>query len=196
MRTFTAEHGEIMVPSEHDVVVDYQPIIDAMGLSEQIKSIQGIETTSLLKSEKNPYTNGHANFFPFKPSPHAYRRGAISHEDKRWREVLAHLKKEHPNALAQLNHPRRNLQLSGETLPSDFEDIIDNGQFLDHMGSAAHPFNPHKPLDSHPNNTLIEPDPNTGVRDIDFDLLEVVNPGNDYVERTQAVRLDLSLIHI
>ena len=190
VRTFTAEHGEIMVPSEHDVVVDYQPIIDAMGLSEQIKSIQGIETTSLLKSEKNPYTNGHANFFPFKPSPHAYRRGAISHEDKRWRDVLAHLKKEHPNALAQLNHPRRNLQLSGETLPSDFEDMIDNGQFLDHMGSAAHPFNPHKPLDSHPNNTLIEPDPNTGVRDIDFDLLEVVNPGNDYVERTQAVRLD------
>ena len=58
------------------------------------------------------------------------------------------------------------------------------------MGSAAHPFNPHKPLHSHPNNTLIEPDPNTGVRDIDFDLLEVVNPGNDYVERTQAVRLD------
>ena len=190
VRTFAAEHGEIMVSSEHDVAVDYQPIIDSMGLSSKISTIQAIETTSLLNSENNPYTNGHANFFPFKPSPNAYRGGALNHEDKRWREVLAHLRDEHPTALAQLNHPRRNLALSGETLPDDFEELIDNGQFLDHMGPAGHPFNPHKPLHSHPNNTLIEADPNTGVRDIDFDLLEVVNPGSNYIERTQAVRLD------
>ena len=190
VRTFAAEQGEVMVASEHDVAVDYAPIIKKMGLTNQIASIQAIEATSLLPTDLNPYTNGHANFFPFTPTPYAYRGGVLNHEDKRWREVLANVREQHPNVLAQLNHPRRNLALSGETLPSDFEDIIDNGQFLDHMGSAAHPFNPHKPLNSHPNNVLIEPHSETGVRDIDFDLIEVANPGSYYKERTQAVRLD------
>lgn len=195
VRTFVAEHGEVMVASEHDVAVDYRPIVKAMGLLDKVIPMSGTEATSLLPTELNPYTNGHANFFPFDRTPYAYRGGVLAHEDRRWREVLAHLRQAHPEALAQINHPRRNLALSGETLPSDWQEIADNGQFLDHMGSAAHPFNPHKPLTSAPNNTLIEADPKTGMRDIDFDLIEVVNPGHNYMERTQAVRLDwLSLL--
>ena len=31
VRTFVAEHGEVMVSSEHDVLVDFAPFIDAMG---------------------------------------------------------------------------------------------------------------------------------------------------------------------
>lgn len=195
VRTFAAEHGEIMVASEHDVAVDYQPIIEAMGVQDKLISISGIEATSLLTTKQNPYTNGHANFFPFTPSPLAYRRGALAHEDRRWRDVLATLREAQPDALAQLNHPRRDLTLSAEQLPSDWEDIVENGHFLDHMGSAAHPFNPHKDLHTHPNKVLIEAHPETGVRDIDFDLIEVVNPGTNYMERTEAVRRDwLSLL--
>ena len=190
VRTFVAEHGEVMVASEHDVAVNYQPIIEKMGLSKKITSIQGVEVTSLLPTQLNPYTNGHANFFPYTSTPYAYRGGVINHEDKRWRDVLAHIKESHPDALSQLNHPRGDLSLSGQSLPNDFEELIDNGQFLTHMGSAGHPFNPHQTLDSRPNNTLIEADPATGVRDIDFDLLEVVNPSDESTQRTQAVRLD------
>jgi hypothetical protein len=83
------------------------------------------------------------------------------------------------------------MALSGESLPKDWKKIIDNGQFLDHMGSAGHPYNPHKPLHTHPNNTLIEAHEHTGVRDIDFDLMEVINPGGIFnTERIQAQRLD------
>jgi len=59
------------------------------------------------------------------------------------------------------------------------------------MGTAGHPFNPHRPLHEHPNNVLIEADKKTGLRDIDFDLIEVINPGGEHHhDRIKAVRQD------
>lgn len=195
VRTFAAEHGEVMVSSEHDLPVDFAPRIKAMGLEHQLVSIAAAEVTSLLPTELNPYTNGHANFFPYPPSKFKYRRGMVNHENQRWRDVIHTIKQEHPEIISQLNHARLTLKLSGE-LPSDWKDIVDNGHFLDHMGSAAHPYNPNQPLHSHPNNILVEPHAGTGTRDIDFDLMEVINPGGVHnQERIQALRKDwLSLI--
>lgn len=191
VRSFVAEHGEVMVSSEHDLPVDYAPRIAELGVQDIIISIPAAEVTSLLPSENNPFTNGHANFFPYKAEEHAYRRGMVNHEDKRWRDVMHTIRQAQPNIIVQLNHPRYNMALSGETLPKNWKEIIDNGQFLDHMGSAGHPYNPHKPLHTHPNNTLIEAHEHTGVRDIDFDLMEVINAGGVYnIERIQAQRLD------
>ena len=56
---------------------------------------------------------------------------------------------------------------------------IDDGSFLEHMGIVAHPYNPTKTLTSAPNNKLIEKDPATGYRDVDFDAIEVLNPDGD-----------------
>jgi hypothetical protein len=85
---------------------------------------------------------------------------------------------------------RRDLRLSNE-LPSDWQEIIEDGQFFDHMGTAGRPFDPSQPLDSPHNHSLIEPDRHTGVRDIDFDLMEIVNPGgSQHHQRVQALYKD------
>ena len=195
VRTFVAEHGEVMVSSDHDLPVDFAPKIKAMGVEQKIVSIAAAEVTSLLPTELNPYTNGHANFFPYPPSEHQFRRGMINHENQRWRDVIHTLKQKHPEIISQLNHARLTLKLSGE-LPSDWEDSIDFGHFFDHMGSAAHPYNPSEPLSSYPNKTLIEPHDDSGVRDIDFDLIEIINPSDTHnEERIKALRQDwLSLV--
>jgi len=191
VRTFVAEHGEVMVSSEHDVPVDYSSRISALGVSEKITSIAATEVTSLLPTEQNRFTSGHANFFPYTPNPHAYRRGMVNHEGKRWRDIIHEIKKQQgQEILVQLNHARLTLELSDE-LPRNWKELVDDGNFLDHMGAANHPYNPSKPLHSHPNNTLIEPHDHTGIRDLDIDLFEVINPSRDHnKERIQALRLD------
>ena len=190
VRTFVAEHGEIMVNTEHDVVVDFAPLVKAMGVDNKIASLTGIEMTSLLPTEEMPYTGGHVNFFPFSPKPLEYRNGMIPHEGRRLREVLHDVRQRHSNSVSQLNHPRRNLSLS-DGAPDNYRKLIDDGSYLDHMGVAAYPYNPQQPLSSPPNNTLIETHPQTGIRDLDFDAIEVINPGGrDHNERIQAVRRD------
>jgi len=197
VRTFVAEFGEVMVSSEHDVPVDFAPKIEEMGVADKITSIAAAEVTSLLPTSMNPYTGGHANFFPYYPDPTAFRRGMINHENRRWRDIIHDIKQDQgEDTVVQLNHPRLNMKLSGETLPDNWDEIIDYGQFFDHMGTAGHPFNPRKPMHEHPNNVLIEADPKTGLRDIDFDLIEVINPGGEHHhDRIKAVRQDwLSLL--
>ncbi len=190
VRSFAAEHAEVMVSSEHDVPVDFNPIIQSMGLESRMVSIPAAEVTSLLPTKRLPYTSGHTNFFPYPPEPLEFARGMVNHEDKRMREIIADIRAKHPNILVQLNHPRNDYTLSGE-LPSDYAEHINNGEFLDHMGVAAHPYQPDLPITTSPNNVLIEADPITGVRDIDFDLLEVINPGHErYQDRLDAVRKD------
>lgn len=194
VRTFTAEHGEILVSSEHDVPVDFSPYIESMGVSDKIRSIAAIEATSILPSKSNPYTGGHVNFFPTAPEPLEYRRGGVSHEDRRLRDVLHEMSEKHPEVIAQLNHARLNLSLSGDAdgeIPEDYQELIYNGGYLDHMGVAAHPYNPNKPLDTSPNSSLLEKDSKTGWRDIDFDAMEILNPDDThYEERTLALRKD------
>jgi len=190
VRTFVAEHGEVMVSSEHDLPVDFAPLITTMGASQKIVSIAAAEITSLIATSSNPHTGGHSNFFPFTPEPYAYRRGMIEHEDKRLRDIIHAVRQKHPDVVVQLNHPRLNLALSDD-IPDDFRTLINNAEYLEHMGPAGYPYNPSKTLDSSPNNSLIEKDPDTGLRDLDFDLIEVINPGGEYHHaRIQAVRKD------
>ena len=190
VRSFAAEHAEVMVSSEHDIPTDFNPIIKSMGLSDTMVSIPAVEITGLLPTKRLPYTSGHTNFFPYPPKLQEFAHGLVNHEDLRMREIIAAVKQTHPDVLVQLNHPRHDGTLSA-TLPSDYHDHINNGEFFEHMGVAGHPYQPDLPIDTAPNNTLIEKDPKTGIRDIDFDLLEVVNPGHErYQNRLDAVRKD------
>lgn len=190
VRTFVAEHGEVLVSSEHDVPVDFTSFINEMGVDDKITAIAAAEITSLLPNERLPYTGGHINVFPFQPQPTLYRRGMVNHEARRLRETIHDVRQVEPDAIFQLNHPRSNSGLSGK-LPHDHEELISMEHYLSHMGVAGHPYNPEKPLHTHPNNTLIEKDPKTGLRDIDFDAIELINPGGeDHEDRLQAVRKD------
>lgn len=190
VKTFVAEQGEVLVSSEHDVPIDLAPVIKFMGLDDQLISIAAVEMTSLLISEKNPYTGGHINFFPVQPKPNEYRKGMINHENRRLREILHDFDHSHPGVVSQLNHARNSLALSNE-LPNNYQELIDQEAYLEHMGEARHPYDPQQSLDTHPNNKLVEPDPLTGVRDIDFDAMEIINPGGIFHhDRIDAVRRD------
>ena len=195
VRTFVAERGEIMVAAEHDTIFDFNPLLRELGVSDKMIAITGSEVTSTLETPRAPHTIGHMNFFPLKVEPHAYRRGLKAHENRRTRDVLHDMHVHHGDPVAQLNHARDSFKLSHE-LPDDFAEHINGEQFFDHMGVAAHPYQPHKPLTSTPNNSLIAPDPITGVRDIDFDVMEIMNGTQDYrPNRVAASRLDwLSLV--
>ena len=46
VRTFVAEHGEIMVAAEHDTVFDFNPVLRDMGLADKMIAITGTEVTS------------------------------------------------------------------------------------------------------------------------------------------------------
>ena len=190
VRSFVAEHGEVMVSSEHDVPLDFSPHIDEMRVSDKITSIAAVEMTGTLPSNKNPYTGGHVNFFPVPPKPHEYRKGMPNHEVHRLRDVIHSFRHEHPGVIAQLNHARQNLLLSA-SLPENYEDLIEKGGYLNHMGVAGHPYNPEQSIQTQPNNSLIEKDPQTGIRDIDVDAMEIINPSKYYPqERIVAMRKD------
>ena len=190
VRSFVAEHGEVMVSSEHDVPLNFSPQIVNMGVSDKITSIDGVEMTGTMPSEHNPHTVGHVNFFPVSPKPHEYRKGMPNHEHSRLRDMLHGFRHEHGEVVAQLNHARQHLYLSSD-LPEDYEELIDNGGYLNHMGIAGHPYNPEKSLQSFPNNSLIERDPATGTRDIDIDAMEIINPSKNHPQdRIIAMRKD------
>ena len=196
VRTFVAEHGEIMVAAEHDTIFDFNPLIREMGVADKMISITGTEVTSTQQTERAPYSIGHMNFFPLKPKPHHHKRGLPNHENRRTRDVLHDMHVHFDDPVAQLNHPRDSFKLSGKTLPDDYRELINDEQFFDHMGVAAHPYNPHIPLNEGPNASLIEAHPVTGQRDIDFDILEIMNGTQGYrPQRVDAVRQDwLSLV--
>ena len=191
VKTFIAEHGEVMVAAEHDTIFDFNPLIDEMGVSGKMIAIAGTEVTSTVNSEIAPFTIGHMNFFPLKIDPFAYRKGVTPHEGKRTREVLYEMSLAHNSPIAQLNHPREGFELSGKDIPSDYKNLIQDEAFFEHMGVAQHPYNPHKKITSFPNSSLIEIDGLTGKKDIDFDVIEVMNGTQDYKpDRTAAVRQD------
>ena len=196
VRTFIAEHGEVMVAAEHDTIFDFNPLLKQMGVADQMIAITGTEVTSTQRTPRAPYSIGHMNFFPLTPKPHAHKRGLPNHENRRTRSVLDDMHVHFDDPVAQLNHPRHTLSLTGNELPDDYVEMIGDEQFFDHMGVAAHPYNPHRPITSAPNNSLIEPDPITGTRDIDFDVMEILNGTQDYrPDRVAATRQDwLSLV--
>jgi hypothetical protein len=189
VRTFVAEHAEVMVAAEHETVYDFGPVVAAMGVEDRIVVVTGTEMTSEVRSARMPWTAGHANFFPLQHRPDAWRRGAPANENRRLREVLAEVRREHPGVVTQLNHARENDAL-WEAAPEDHEDLMSGGAYLEHLGVGT-PFRPDRPLDEGTNARLVEPDPVTGVRDIDFDAMELVNGTHDWSPtRTTALRRD------
>lgn len=190
VRSFAAEHAEIMVATEHETIFDFTSLIAEMGLSEHMGTVTGTEMTSTLPTSRLPFTNGHANFFPLTPELHAYRSGAMNNEHRRTRELLHDALRKNPAVVSQLNHARESLTLSG-ILPNDYADLISGEAYFDHMGIAGRPYDPTQPLTSLANASLIEPDPVTGLRDIDFDAMELMNGKQSYApSRVDALRRD------
>ena len=106
----------------------------------------GAEITSAYESDTLPNTIGHANAFPLVSQPFAHRRGAPAHEDRRWRDVIAELRKSHANPVIQLNHPRFVLEPGKDPSVDEQEEIEDPQAFFSHMGPVSKRFDPHQSL--------------------------------------------------
>jgi hypothetical protein len=179
LRSFIAQGAEVLFATEHDTIVDLGASAKTLGLDAGISVVSGVELTGMAHAADAPRTMGHLNVFPLPADRAAFAGGVPAHEGKRLRQVMGEVRREHPQALFQLNHPR------------DPRGGDDDRAFFDHL-SVGERFNPGLPLDNVQNRSLIEPDTN-GVRDLDFDLLELANGSS--LALYQQVRADwLSLI--
>ncbi len=91
---------QVHVSSEHDVLADYAPLLEPMGLADVVVTVPCVEVSPVLR--------GHANLFPVSPDPLKPAGGA-------WRwwlepvetttEQFERLREHHPDAVVQINHP-------------------------------------------------------------------------------------------
>ena len=162
LRSFVAQGAELLVASEHNRIVDPRRTVAKMGLSDRVQVIVGSEITGLSHSPAAPFTIGHSNAFPLRARPKEFAGGLVKVEGRALREVIADVKSRDPGALFQLNHPR-------STAPLD-KDLA----FFEHL-SVGREYDRRELLNSPANESLLAVDPVSGARDIDFDLLEVLN---------------------
>jgi hypothetical protein len=161
--TLLAQGLEVVVSTDHDVLVDYGPLIRSLGLGDHVASVVGVEITSAAREASVPFTAGHLNAFPLPHRPLEYRDGAPRSEGVRVREIVEEIRGLGGERLVQMNHPR------AETLAE--YDL----NYFSHLGVVGESFDPSLPLEAAPNRALLEPAPETGLRDLDFDAVELMN---------------------
>lgn len=172
---FFSQGGEVMVSSEHKNTVDFSPFIHAMGLQEKLVSLAGVELSGMAHTPKIPRTIGHSNVFPVQAQPQQFFGGTLPHENRRLGEMIGAYKKQYPDSVFQLNHPRASL-----TPDADIH-------FLDHL-SINKIYDPALPLKDKKNSSLLEKQAGSIYRDIDFDAMELLN-GED-IASYERVRVD------
>lgn len=161
---FVAQGGEVMVPTEHFVTYDLGPTIAALGLSEEVFSFPGVEVSGMARSDVAPTTIAHSNVFPVVADSNAFMGGTLPFENKRLGQVIGTYKAAFPESVYQLNHPRD-------------VGMDDDIAFLNHLSQGV-AYDPELPLTEAPNALLLETHAGSAYRDIDFDVLELLN-GSD-----------------
>ncbi|MFT5441471.1 MAG: hypothetical protein ACI8W3_000512 [Myxococcota bacterium] len=174
LKSFVAEGGEVLVATDHDIIADYDSPFAAAGLTNELVVMTGLEVTTMAPTPRNPHTTGHINVYPVPYRPELNRGGAHQDEGQRLRDIIDWARSLPDRALVQLNHPR------------DLQRDADHGAFLDHLSIKGTPFVPGEPLEAESNRSLLEAGPNSGTRDIDFDIIEIMNgPGVDAYRKVQ-----------
>lgn len=166
IRAFVASGADLLFATEHNRIVDYSDRIEALGLEKAVQLVVGSEISGMARSEQAPFTIGHSNMFPLTVDDTLYAGGLPRVEGRRLRELIGEMKERWPGALLQLNHPR-----SPDPADADLA-------FFTHLSQGA-ALDWALPLDDPNNAPLLEVDPVSGLRDIDFDALEVLN-GSDF----------------
>jgi hypothetical protein len=175
VRSFAAQGAEVLVSTEHDRIVDPGPTVRALGLDGLLRSVVGSEITSTMRSAVAPRTFGHANAFPLVPDPRAYRGGAIRANGRRLRDAIADVRALGGVRMFQLNHPRSDTG-------ADQDD-----SFFQHLSLGQGGLDPSRPQTGR-NARLFERDPASGLRDVDFDALELFNGPS--LRAYRAIRAD------
>jgi hypothetical protein len=196
--SFAGEGVEVMISTDHDKHVDYAPVIASLGLGGQITSIPGVEVTGMVPNPPSfPNSIGHLNAWPIPISKDARRDGSVDDEYVAPNWVYTRLRRVAGNDVTiQYNHPRAGV--SGLTSIGFFNSIgcqrcanaIDTTCAIDDDCPAGGDrectcvgYQPDRPLDAPPNDILLDsgvlgpgsPANPDGVRNIDFDVVEIAN---------------------
>jgi hypothetical protein len=182
LAAFAANGSEVLVSTEHDRVHDPRPTLAALGLGDRLVAITGVEVTTAFTGGDAPYSIGHFNAYPMREDPLAFRGGAPRAEGRRLRAVLGDLGRGAGAPFVQMNHPRGHEQHK-----------LEDGSYFSHLAVAGEAYEPTRGLDAEPNRVLAERDPATGLRDLDYDGVELLNGPS--LPRYQLTRADwLSLL--
>ena len=183
LAAFAANGAEVLVATEHDRIFDPRPAIARLGLGDRLVGIVGVEITSAFMGGDTPYLIGHLNAYPVRRDPLAWRGGAPRAEGRRVRAVLADLGRGYGAPFVQMNHPRTHLQHQ-----------LEDSAYFTHLAVAGEPYDPAQGLAAEPNRVLAERDPASGLRDLDYDGVELLNgPSLDRYRLTRADWLSLLL---
>jgi len=93
---------DLPIPTDHDAQGDYRELMDALGFSDRMTIIPGVEVSTLLR--------GHFNMYPIEPEPLSLPNGGAP----RWwdipedtEQLFEWMRDSAPeDALVQVNHPR------------------------------------------------------------------------------------------
>jgi hypothetical protein len=175
--SFLAEGGEILVATDHDHVTDYAPLLRKLGLRRRMRSVVGLEVTSTTHTDVAPSSAGHNNVFPLPYRPKQHRKGALRGESQRLRNIVHNARTLPGERIVQLNHARE-IEVSA---------AADDGAYFSHLSQGT-PYDPSLPLTAATHRALVDADPVTGLRDLDFDAMELIN--GPRISRYRALRRD------
>ena len=99
--TCAASGVDLPITTDHDAIVDYAALSEALGLGDRMSLTSGFEVTTLVR--------GHFNLFPVTPDPDALNGGAEPWWDtpETTQELFDRMKERAGSgALTQVNHPR------------------------------------------------------------------------------------------
>ena len=98
LRAVAGEGVEMPVSTDHDMIVDYAPVIATLGLGAFVGTMIGEEASSIIW--------GHTNSYPLTPDPSRAGGGAVTWLKKSPGEVFAALRGGNAQRIVQVNHPR------------------------------------------------------------------------------------------
>jgi hypothetical protein len=96
VRSLLCEGVELAAATDHNVITDYAPTIEALGLAESLATTPGVEITT-------PRQFGHFNAFPVDA---AHGRSPFPYDDTSPSSIFDSVRRLYPGAVLQVNHPR------------------------------------------------------------------------------------------
>ncbi len=163
IKTGVAEGVELFAATDHDYVTELEPIIEAMGLENVIRSFPGEEITS--------FVYGHFQAYPVIPDPDSPVHGAVdwAHGTDGYAMTPGEIyqaARDNGAECVQINHPRA---LPGDV--TDFQQFFDRaGVIYDYDNRAILSDKDHQPV---PNDWMRLPE--GSLWDDSFNTLEVWN---------------------
>jgi hypothetical protein len=99
LRSAAAEGLDVVVSADHNIVIDYGPDLERLGLGGALAFVPGFEVTARTGSI-------HFNSFPAAVRSGEPANGAISVRDETPATLFALARQKNPGSLVHLNHPR------------------------------------------------------------------------------------------